>query len=80
MNACALVHTDLVGKGLDAMANEVLVSVEEAARRLNVGRSMAYVLIRRGDLASIKIGASRRVPVAALDEYVLTQRELQDSR
>ena len=62
------------------MANEVLVSVEEAARRLNVGRSMAYVLIRRGDLASIKIGASRRVPVAALDEYVLTQRELQDSR
>ncbi|MCH7837981.1 MAG: helix-turn-helix domain-containing protein [Chloroflexi bacterium] len=52
------------------MSDELLVSVEEAARRLAIGRSSAYVLIRQGELASIKIGAARRVPVAALSEYV----------
>ena len=57
--------------------DELLVSIEEAARRLQVSRSTLYLLIQRGELQSIKIGASRRVPVAALDEFVARQRELQ---
>ena len=59
------------------LGGEVLISVEEAARRLNISRSTLYLLIQRGELQSIKIGASRRVPVAALDEFVARQRELQ---
>ena len=58
--------------------DELLVSIEEAARRLQVSRSTLYLLVQRGELQSIKIGASRRVPVAALDEFVARQRELQD--
>ena len=57
--------------------DELLVSIEEAARRLQVSRSTLYLLVQRGELQSIKIGASRRVPVAALDEFVARQRELQ---
>ena len=59
------------------LGGEVLISVEEAARRLNISRSTLYLLVLRGELQSIKIGASRRVPVAALDEFVARQRELQ---
>ena len=59
------------------LGGEVLISVEEAARRLDISRSTLYLLIQRGELQSIKIGASRRVPVAALDEFVARQRELQ---
>ena len=59
------------------MTSELLVTVEEAARRLNVGRSTVYGLLQRGELASIRIGAARRVLVTALDEFVLTKREAQ---
>ena len=57
------------------MSSEVVITVEEAARRLQVSRSTLYLLIQRGEIQSIKIGTSRRVPVAALDEFV--QRQLQ---
>lgn len=48
----------------------ILVTVEEAARTLAIGRSAAYELIASGQLASVKIGRSRRVPVQALRDYV----------
>jgi excisionase family DNA binding protein len=48
----------------------VLVTPEEAARRLSLGRTTVYVLISSGALASVRIGRSRRVPVVALDRYV----------
>lgn len=50
--------------------DEVLVTVDEAARRLGMGRSYTYQLLLRGELASVKLGRSRRVPVHALEEYV----------
>jgi len=52
------------------MGDEVLVTVEEAARRLALSRSVVYALIGRGELGSLKIGSSRRVPVDALDAFV----------
>ena len=66
-----------VGRRRETTMDELLVSIEEAARRLQVSRSTLYLLVQRGELQSIKIGASRRVPVAALDEFVARQRELQ---
>ena len=48
----------------------VLLTVEEAAELLRIGRTQAYRLVRDGELRSVKIGASRRIPRAALDELV----------
>lgn len=59
------------------MTEELLIPVEEAARRLAIGRTVAYSLIRSGELPSVKIGRSRRVPVSTLQEYVASLREQQ---
>lgn len=48
----------------------LLYRVEDAVKILNVGRSAVYDLIRSGALKSVKIGGSRRIPRAALEEYV----------
>lgn len=61
----------------DDMADDstlVLLTVEEAARRLRIGRTTCFQLIRRGELESIPIGSLRRVPAAALHEYVDRRR------
>ena len=52
---------------------ELLLSVDEASRRLAVGRSHLYELLRRGEILSVKLGRSRRVPVTALEEYALAK-------
>lgn len=48
------------------------VTVEEAARRLSIGRTTMYGLIRDGAIRTVPFGRSRRVPVQALNDY-LTQ-------
>jgi excisionase family DNA binding protein len=48
----------------------LLITPEEAARRLGVGRSTVYGLLRLGQLPSIKIGRCRRVPAAAVEAFV----------
>ena len=47
-----------------------LLTVSEAADMLGLGRSKAYQLVMQGELRSIQIGRARRVPVAALDEFI----------
>lgn len=47
----------------------VLLTVEEAAERLAVGRTTAYRLIRSGELDSVRVGRLRRVHVEAIDSY-----------
>jgi excisionase family DNA binding protein len=53
----------------------LLFTPEEVARFLRIGRCRVYNLLRQGDLASVKVGSSRRVSARALSEYV-TQLEL----
>ena len=48
----------------------VLYRVEEAAEALRISRTVAYDLIRSGQLRTVKIGGRRRVPVAAVHEFV----------
>ncbi|WP_033222262.1 helix-turn-helix domain-containing protein [Kitasatospora phosalacinea] len=55
----------------------VALTVEEAARRLGVGRTTMFALIRTGEVPSIPIGRLRRVPAEALTEYV--RRRMQES-
>jgi excisionase family DNA binding protein len=47
-----------------------LMTVEAAATRLALGRSKAWELITSGELRSVQIGRSRRVPSDAVDEYI----------
>lgn len=49
---------------------KVLLKPEEAALVLGIGRTQIFHLIRTGALRSVKIGASRRVPVTAVQEYL----------
>jgi excisionase family DNA binding protein len=56
-------------RGSESDVQPVLLTIEEAARSLRIGRSMAWQLVKNGDLRSVKIGASRRIPVSALAEF-----------
>ena len=53
-----------------SLEDSLLVTVERAAELLGVGRTFVYRLINSGDLPSVKMGRSRRIVRAALDEYV----------
>ena len=52
----------------------VLLSVEDAAERLDIGRTMVYELIASGELGTITIGRLRKVPVAEVTEFVERRR------
>lgn len=47
-----------------------LLSLEEAAERLGVGRSTTKTLLGKGRLRSLKLGKRRLVPEAAIDELI----------
>ena len=49
---------------------KLLLTVEETAHKLSVGRGAVYGLMRRGELRYIVVGRVRRVPVDAVGEYV----------
>lgn len=48
---------------------QLLITVEEAAKRLSIGRSHMYALMGQGQILSVKLGRNRRIPVKALEEY-----------
>ena len=50
--------------------DKLLLSPVEAAAHLSIGRSKVYELMRLGQLRSVKIGASRRIPQAALADFI----------
>lgn len=58
--------TEAIESGLPVL----LVRPEDAARMLGLGRIKVYELMRSGALRSVRVGGLRRVPVAALDEFV----------
>lgn len=45
---------------------KLLLRPEEVADLLSIGRSKIYELIGTGELASVRIGACRRIPAEAL--------------
>ena len=52
----------------------VLLTVEEAARRLNIGRTTMYALVSSGAVESVTIGRLRRIPSECLDSFVTVLR------
>lgn len=49
---------------------KLLYTPVEAAHALGVSRSTIYILMAKGDVPSVQIGASRRTPAEALRRYV----------
>jgi excisionase family DNA binding protein len=72
--------TDRTGRH-DSGANErvsrvpqpgkLLLTPEEAAATLSVDRTRVYELIAQGQLTSVRIGVSRRIPRVALERFVV---------
>ena len=59
----------------DAPASKLILKVEEAAHLLSLSRKTLYDLMRRGELASVKIGGSRRIPLTALHAFIVRLEE-----
>jgi excisionase family DNA binding protein len=51
-------------------SDRMLLTVEEAAERLGIGRSTMYTLITSGEIDSIHVGRLRRLEPAALARYI----------
>ncbi|MFI7543120.1 helix-turn-helix domain-containing protein [Actinoplanes sp. NPDC049599] len=56
-------------------ATPLVLTVEQAAQRLGIGRTLMYALIASGEVESVPIGRLRRIPVECLTEYVNRLRE-----
>jgi excisionase family DNA binding protein len=52
--------------------NSTLLRATEVARILNVSRAMAYQLMQRGEIRTVRIGAARRVRREDLNRYIET--------
>lgn len=61
-------ETDQEAEGF--VVHRLLLTVEQAAETLGVGRTTVFGLLSQGLLASVRIGGSRRIPVDALRAFV----------
>ncbi|WP_460664790.1 helix-turn-helix domain-containing protein [Kribbella swartbergensis] len=52
----------------------LLLTVEQAAQRLGIGRTSLYALVKSGEIESVPLGRLRRIPAECLDEYVARLR------
>lgn len=48
----------------------LVLTIEQAAKTLGVGRTLMYSLVMSGEVESVTIGRLRRVPSEALADYV----------
>jgi excisionase family DNA binding protein len=51
-------------------AIDFVYTVAEAARQLKIGRTAMYELIMSGEVRSVTIGRSRRVPASCIADYL----------
>jgi excisionase family DNA binding protein len=54
----------------------LLVTPEEAGEMLGLGRTTVYGLLASRQLASVRIGRARRIPVAALNSFIATLQKI----
>jgi excisionase family DNA binding protein len=55
---------------LDQLRLPLVLTVEEAADRLGIGRTLMYALVSSGAVESVRIGRLRRVPADALVTFL----------
>ena len=59
----------------EGTTERLLLTVEEAARRLGIGRTLAWQLVRQGVLPTVRLGRCVRVPWQALQEWIARQAQ-----
>jgi excisionase family DNA binding protein len=52
----------------------LLLTVEEAAEQLGIGRTLMYALVKQEKVESVQIGRLRRIPADALPRYLAQLR------
>jgi excisionase family DNA binding protein len=52
----------------------LVLTVEAAAERLGIGRTLMYALVKSGAIESVCIGRLRRIPADALETFVQSLR------
>jgi excisionase family DNA binding protein len=57
----------------------LLFTVPDAAAALALSRALVWRLVQRKEIESIKIGSARRIPRAALIDYIQSVRESESS-
>lgn len=57
-----------------AIESKLLLTVEEAAQRLGIGRTVMYRLVSSGAVESVTLGRIRRVPRECLTDFVAMLR------
>jgi excisionase family DNA binding protein len=50
-------------------APRVMLTAEQAAEAIGVGRTTMFALIKSGEIKSIRIGRLRRVPLDSIEAY-----------
>ena len=56
-------------------SERLLLTVEEAARYLGIGRTLAWRLVQERRLPSVRVGRCVRVPVRDLEAWVEERRQ-----
>lgn len=62
-------------KNTNTDAGRLLLTPLEAAAVLGISRTRIFALIAAGTVESVQLGRSRRIPVAALEEFVARLRD-----
>ncbi len=58
----------------------LLLTIEEAADQLGIGRTLVYALVKAGEVESVQIGRLRRIPADALPAFLDRLRGLAADR
>jgi excisionase family DNA binding protein len=61
--------------GSERLDDLQLYEVTDAMRMLRLGKTAIYELIRSGRLRSVKQGRARRIPAAAIRDYIALLEE-----
>jgi len=63
-------NTHIVDFGAATTEHKMLYSVQDLSAMLSIGRTAAWELVRKRKIRSVKVGRTRRVPLAAIQKYV----------
>ena len=47
-----------------------LFTIDDVAHRTKLGRTTLFAILKSGELRSVKVGRSRRIPASALIEFI----------
>jgi len=72
-----MADADVIENNLNPAADALpsMITVDQLAQRLDIGRDLAYTLVRRKDFPSIKIGREYRVLTEQLGPWLLKQQK-----